>query len=355
MSAPSAFITGITGQDGSYLAARLLGKGYAVHGLVRPAASLDPHGLRHLRGLLGGDQPLTLHTGDMCDPASLTRALQAAQPDEVYNLAAQSHVHRSFEVPDYTAQVNGLGALRLLEALRALGWLGRVRLYQASTSELFGDTDAPRLDERAPFAPCSPYATAKLYAFWSVAQYRRAYGLFACNGILFNHESPRRPAAFVTRKVSQAAAAAKLGLLRAPLRLGDLDTIRDWGSAPEYVDSMWRMLQAPTPADFVIATGEGHTPRQWAEAAFAHVGLPLRWHGDGPAAYATSPGAPDPRAPLITVDPALLRPTEPRRLVGDPSKAADALGWRPQTTFAALVAQMVEHDLAALRAPHQAP
>jgi GDPmannose 4,6-dehydratase len=353
MSARVAFLTGITGQDGSYLAAYLLDKGYAVHGLVRPAALQDPaYGLRHLQGVMTGPHAgrLRLHAGDLCDPSAMTHLLRAIRPDEVYNLAAQSHVHRSFELPDYTAQVNGLGVLRLLESMRAADLLGTARFYQASTSELFGDTASDTLNESSPLTPCSPYATAKLFAFWTVAHYRRAYGLFACNGILFNHESARRPAAFVTRKVSRAAAAAGLGLLTEPLRLGDLHTVRDWGFAPEYVESMWRMLQGAAPDDFVIATGEGKTPKDFADAAFARVGLPLRWRGDGPTARATSDAAPDPSASLIVIDPALFRPAEPRRLVGDASRARRVLGWRPQTDFKALVAHMVDHDLQALRA-----
>jgi GDPmannose 4,6-dehydratase len=317
-----ALITGITGQDGSYLAELLLAKGYEVHGVIRRSSSFntsriddiyqDPHseGVR-----------LTLHYGDLNDASSLNHILRGVQPDEIYNLGAQSHVRVSFDVPEYTGEITGLGAVRLLEAIRESGI--RPRFYQASSSELFGTSSAPQC-ETTPFHPRSPYAAAKAYAYWIVVNYREAYGLYACNGILFNHESPRRGETFVSRKITRAAARIKLGL-QDRLYLGNLDARRDWGFAGDYVEAMWLMLQQQTADDFVIATGESHTVRELVELAFAEVGLDWRRH--------------------VELDNRYLRPTEVDALQGDASKARQRLNWRPRVGFPALVRMMVENDV----------
>ncbi len=342
-----ALITGITGQDGSYLAELLLAKGYEVHGIIRRASSFNTGRLDHLyRDPHLPDVRLKLHYGDLTDASNLSRLVETVEPSEIYNLGAQSHVQVSFQVPEYTAQVDALGTLRLLDAIKETGV--PCRFYQASTSELFGDVAETPQRETTPFRPRSPYAAAKLYAYWVVVNYREAYGLFATNGILFNHESPRRGKTFVTRKVTRAAARIAEGL-QDTLYLGNLSARRDWGYAPEYVDAMWRMLQADAPDDFVVATGETHTVRAFVDRAFARVGLPLRWEGEGVdevgvcAADEAGDGARVGQT-LVRVDPRYFRPTEVELLLGDPTKAREALGWAPKTRFADLVDLMVDHD-----------
>jgi len=337
-----ALITGITGQDGSYLAELLLEKGYEVHGLRRRASIPnigriehiyeDPH-VRH-RGVI-------LHYGDMTDSSNLIRLLQEIKPDEIYNLAAQSHVRVSFETPEYTANVDALGTLRLLEAVRILGLTEKTRIYQASTSELFGKVQELPQTEATPFYPRSPYAVAKLYAYWITVNYREAYGLWACNGILFNHESPRRDPTFVTRKITLAVARIAHGL-QEKLFLGNLDAKRDWGYAPDYVKAMWMMLQQDEPRDYVIATGETHSVREFVEEAFLNVGIRLEWHGSGVDEVGIDAQT---GKELVAVDPWYYRPTEVDILVGDASKAREELGWSPSVGFKELVRIMVEHDL----------
>ena len=336
----TALVTGITGQDGSYLAELLLAKGYQVHGLVRRSSSFNTERIDHIyEDPHAPIRRLHLHYGDLSDASNLSRLIERIQPDEVYNLGAQSHVKVSFEVPEYTADVDALGALRLLDAVREHG--GRVRYYQASSSELFGLVQETPQRETTPFYPRSPYAVAKLFAYWTVVNYREAYGLFATNGILFNHESPRRGKTFVTRKISRAAARIATGLDQR-LYLGNLDAKRDWGYAPEYVEAMWRMLQAPTPADYVIATGQTRTVREFASACFAHVGLPLRWEGSGVEERGIAVA--DGRV-VVEVDPTYFRPTEVDLLLGDATKAKNELGWVAKTTVAELAALMVDADL----------
>jgi len=341
-----ALITGVTGQDGAYLSALLLREGYVVHGVKRRASLLntervdplyeDPHvdGRRFI-----------LHYGDLTDSTNLIRILQETQPDEVYNLAAQSHVQVSFETPEYTANADAVGTLRLLEAIRILGLAAKTRFYQASTSEMFGLAQQVPQNERTPFYPRSPYGVAKLYGHWITVNYREAYGVFACSGILFNHESPLRGETFVTRKIARAAVRIADG--REPcLFLGNLGAKRDWGHARDYVEAMWRMLQQPQPDDFVIATGETHTVREFAERAFARVGLPLEWRGSGDeeVGVAASSGK-----TVVRVDPRYFRPTEVDLLVGDASKARERLGWEPRVRFAELVDLMVDAEVAAQR------
>ena len=339
-----AFVTGITGQDGSYLAELLLGKGYEVHGLIRRSSSFNTERIEHLyQDPHESDVHLHLHYGDLTDASNLSRLLDKIRPAEVYNLGAQSHVQVSFEVPEYTAQVDGLGALRLLDAIKENGL--NTRFYQASTSELFGLVQEVPQSERTPFYPRSPYACAKLYAYWLVVNYREAYGLHASNGILFNHESPRRGKTFVTKKITRAAARIAVGL-DDRLYLGNLDALRDWGYAPEYVEAMWRMLQQDTPRDLVIATGEAHSVREFASEAFARVGLPLRWEGAGIDERGVSEV--DGRV-LVQIDPRYFRPTEVEQLLGDPTLARETMGWTPQTSFAKLVQVMVDVDLAEAR------
>jgi GDPmannose 4,6-dehydratase len=336
---PRALVTGITGQDGSYLAELLLAKGYEVYGLVRHASVVNTERNAHL---LEGDAPsLHLVRGDLTDSPSLLRVLESLQPHEVYNLAAQSHVHVSFELPELTGDVTGLGAARLLEGIHQLGI--DARFYQASSSEMFGRVVETPQRETTPFHPRSPYAVAKVYAYHLTRNYREAYGMFAVNGILFNHESPRRGETFVTRKVTLAAARIRLGLQRT-LQLGNLDAMRDWGFAGDYVDAMWRMLQAETPDDYVVATGETHSVRELCELSFAAVGLPLRWEGEGIDERGL---AADGRV-LVAVDPRYFRPAEVDFLLGDSSRAQAELGWRPQVTFRELVEMMVAADLARL-------
>ena len=340
-----ALITGITGQDGSYLAEFLLEKGYEVHGIVRRSSTFNRGRIEHLylaRHIKdqkdnGG---LTLHYGDMTDSSSLMCILQAVQPDEIYNLAAQSHVKVSFEVPEYTAEVDAVGTLRLLEAVRNLGL--KARIYQASTSELFGKVVEVPQKETTPFYPRSPYGVAKQYGYWITKNYREAYGLFAVNGILFNHESERRGENFVTRKITLGACRIKMGM-QDKLYLGNLDARRDWGYAKDYVECMWLMLQHPVPEDFVIATGEYHTVREFCTLAFAEAGITLRWEGSGveEKGIDTATGK-----VLVQVDPKFFRPTEVEQLLGDPSKAKALLGWNPRkTTFEELVRLMVRSDM----------
>ena len=331
----TALITGITGQDGSYLAELLLEKGYAVHGVVRRASLANTARIDHLLGRI------TLHDGDLSDSSSLIRIIGIVQPDEIYNLAAQSHVQVSFDVPEYSGDVDALGVLRVLEAVRILGLTKKTRIYQASTSELFGKVEEVPQRETTPFHPYSPYAIAKQYGFWMVKEYREAYGMFAVNGILFNHESERRGENFVTRKITLAAARIAEGL-QDHLELGNMDSLRDWGYAKDYVECMWRMLQHDTPEDFVIATGEQHTVRDFTERAFAANGMTIRWEGSG----ADEKGY-DAKTDklLVSVNPQWFRPTDVNNLWGDPTKAKTVLGWNPQqTSYAELVRIMAEHD-----------
>jgi GDPmannose 4,6-dehydratase len=338
-----AFLTGITGQDGSYLAELLLAKGYEVWGMVRRASTFNRGRIDHLRADPQiYDVRLHLAYGDLNDASSLNRLLKVIQPHEIYNLGAQSHVQISFEVPEYTAEVTGLGVIRLLEAMRELNLMAR--FYQASSSELYGKVFETPQTERTPFYPRSPYAAAKAYAFYVTRNYREAYGIFAVNGILFNHESPRRGENFVTRKITRAVARIQAGL-QPRLTLGNLSAKRDWGFAGDYVEAMWRMLQAETPDDYVVATGETHTVREFCDLAFARAGLPLTWEGSGVDERGLGP---DGRV-LVAVDPKYFRPTEVDLLLGDSAKARRVLGWQPTVSFRSLVEMMVDADRAALR------
>ncbi len=346
VSAPVALITGITGQDGSYLAELLLAKGYVVHGIKRRSSSFNTQRIDHLYADPHDPKArLFLHYGDLTDATNLIRILQETQPDEIYNLGAQSHVQVSFETPEYTGNSDGLGTLRLLEAIRILGLAPKTRFYQASTSELYGKVQAVPQDETTPFYPRSPYAAAKLYAYWIVVNYREAYGMHASNGILFNHESPRRGETFVTRKITRAAAAIALGQQEC-LFLGNLDARRDWGHARDFVEGMWRIVQQDTPDDYVLATNETHTVRSFVERAFAETGVSLAWEGSGVAetGVCTQSGR-----VLVRIDPAYFRPTEVDLLIGNPAKAQRVLGWRHTVTLPEMVAEMVAHDLAELR------
>jgi GDPmannose 4,6-dehydratase len=342
MSEPKrALITGVTGQDGSYLVELLLEKGYEVHGIVRRASSFNTRRIDHLLSDGASHDPrLKLHYGDLLDSSSLSRIIERVAPHEVYNLGAQSHVHVSFQVPEYTAEANGVGTLRLLDAIREAKL--PARFYQASSSELYGKARETPQRENTPFHPRSPYACAKLYAYWQTINHREAYGLFACNGILFNHESPRRGEVFVTRKISRAVARIRLGL-QEKLVLGNLDARRDWGYAKDYVRAMWLMLQQPSPDDYVIATGETHTVREFCERAFAAAGLRIAWAGHGVEERGLDVAT---GRVLVEVDPKYFRPAEVDLLQGDASKARAALGWEPTVRFEGLVAMMVEADLA---------
>ena len=335
-----ALITGITGQDGSYLAELLLSKGYEVHGVVRRSSSFNTQRLDDLyQDPHEPERRLILHYGDLNDASSLNRILRVSNPDEIYNLGAQSHVKVSFDTPEYTGEVTGLGSTRLLEAIRELQI--RPRIYQASSSEMFGKVLETPQNENTPFYPRSPYGVAKVYAFWMTVNYREAYGLFAVNGILFNHESPRRGETFVSRKITRAVGRMKMGL-QDRLYLGNLDARRDWGFARDYVEAMWLMLQQDEPEDFVIATGETHTVRRFCELAFARAGIGLEWRGDG---FDERGVDPDTGRVLIEIDPRYLRPTEVDLLLGDASKAREKLGWTPRTSFEELVDLMVDGDL----------
>ena len=336
-----ALITGITGQDGSYLAEFLLGKGYEVHGIKRPASSFNTARIDHLyQDLHDPDVRFRLHYGDMADANSLTRIIQAVQPDEIYNLAAQSHVAVSFESPEYTANVDALGTLRLLDAIQTLGMVRDVRFYQASTSELYGLVRETPQKETTPFHPRSPYGVAKLYAYWITVNYREAYGLFACNGILFNHESPVRGETFVTRKITRGLARIKVGLQDC-LFLGNLDGKRDWGHARDYVEMQWLMLQQEEPDDYVIATGQQFSVREFVTAAAVELGMKLTWRGRGADEEAFNERG----QRVVAVDPHYFRPAEVETLVGDASKARVKLGWEPKVNFRELVAEMVAGDL----------
>lgn len=336
-----ALITGITGQDGAYLSELLLDKGYEVHGIKRRASSFNTQRVDHIyhdphfKGL-----PFYLHYGDLTDSTNLIRIIQEVQPDEIYNLAAQSHVQVSFEVPEYTADTDAMGTLRLLEAIRILGLQDKTKFYQASTSELFGKVQEVPQSEKTPFYPRSPYAAAKLYAYWITVNYREAYDMFAVNGILFNHESPLRGETFVTRKITRAAVRIAAGK-QDKLFLGNLDAKRDWGHAKDYVRGMYMILQQDKPDDYVLATGETHTVRFFCEQAFKHAGIPLTWEGEGvnEKGYHKETGD-----LLVEVDPRYFRPTEVDLLIGDPSKVKKKLGWKPEYTLEDLVKDMVESD-----------
>ena len=342
-----ALITGITGQDGSFLAEFLLEKGYEVHGIIRRSSSFNTGRIEHLYfdewvRDMKQQRSINLHYGDMTDSSSLIRIIQTTQPDEIYNLAAQSHVKVSFDVPEYTAESDATGTLRLLEAVRILGLERKTRIYQASTSELFGLVQETPQRETTPFYPRSPYGVAKLYGYWITKNYRESYGMFAVNGILFNHESERRGETFVTRKITLAAARIAAGQ-QDKLYLGNLDALRDWGYARDYVECMWLMLQHDQPEDFVIATGEQHSVREFTERAFAHVGIELRWQGEGVQEQGIDKAT---GRVLVEVDPKYFRPAEVETLLGDPTKAKTLLGWNPQkTSFEELVRLMVEHDV----------
>lgn len=331
-----ALITGITGQDGSYLAELLLDKGYEVHGLVRRSSSPNTSRIDHILGRV------SLHDGDLSDSSSLVRVMGLVRPDEVYNLAAQSHVGVSFDAPEYSGDVDALGALRVLESVRILGLEKTCRVYQASTSELYGKVEEVPQSEATPFHPYSPYAVAKQYGFWITREYREAYGMFACNGILFNHESPRRGEQFVTRKITRAAGRIACGL-QERLELGNLDSLRDWGYAKDYVECMWLIMQRDEPDDFVIATGVQHSVREFCEWSFRHMGIGIRWEGEGvdEKGYDSKTGK-----LVVAVNPAFYRPTDVVDLWGDPTKAREVLGWDPQrTSCEELCRIMAEHDL----------
>jgi len=337
-----ALITGITGQDGAYLADFLLKKGYEVHGIKRRASSFNTHRIDHLyQDPHEKDQRFILHYGDLADSSNLIRIIQQVQPDEIYNLGAQSHVQVSFEVPEYTADVDGIGTLRLLEAIRLLGLTHKTRFYQASTSELFGKVQEIPQKETTPFYPRSPYACAKLYAYWITVNYRESYGMYACNGILFNHESPIRGETFVTRKVTRAAARIKLGL-QEKLYMGNLDAKRDWGYAGDYVELMWLMLQQEKPDDYVMATGITNTVRDFITKAFREAGLELTWEGSGVDEKGRDRAT---GKVLVEVDPRYFRPAEVELLIGDPTKAITKLGWKPRVSLDELITMMVQADL----------
>ena len=343
MATKKALITGITGQDGAYLTELLLEKGYEVHGIKRRASQLNTDRIDHLyQDPHEENVRLKLHYGDLVDSTNLIRIVQEVQPDEIYNLAAQSHVQVSFETPEYTANADALGTLRLLEAIRILGMEKKVRFYQASTSELYGMVQEVPQSETTPFYPRSPYGVAKLYAFWIVKNYRESYGMHASNGILFNHESPRRGETFVTRKITRAVARIKLGMQDC-LYLGNLDAQRDWGHAKDYVEGMWRMLQQDTPDDYVLATGVTTTIRDFATMAFREVDITVAWRGEG----ANEEGyCPDTGNVLVKIDPRYFRPAEVDLLIGDPSKAQNVLGWKASTTLVEMCREMVQSDLA---------
>jgi len=348
MSGKTALITGITGQDGAYLAELLLGKGYTVHGIKRRSSSFNTGRIDHLyQDPHVPDARFFLHYGDLTDATNLIRIIQETRPDEIYNLGAQSHVQVSFETPEYTANADGIGTLRLLEALRILDMGGHTRFYQASTSELFGRVRETPQSETTPFHPRSPYAAAKAYAYWITVNYREAYGFHASNGILFNHESPRRGETFVTRKITRAVAAIEYGL-EPKLFLGNLDARRDWGHARDYAEGMWRIVQHDRADDFVLATGETHSVREFVERAFAVVGRRLAWRGSGADEVGVDAAT---GAVLVEVDPRYFRPSEVELLQGDATKARTVLGWTHRVGFDALVEEMVRADLEALAAP----
>lgn len=338
----TALITGATGQDGAYLAEFLLDKGYEVHGVKRRASQFNTNRIDHLyQDPHQTDRRFILHYGDMTDATNLIRIIQEVQPDEIYNLAAQSHVAVSFETPEYTANADGLGPLRILEAIRLLGLTEKTRFYQASTSELYGLVQETPQSETTPFYPRSPYAAAKLYAYWITVNYREAYGIYGCNGILFNHESPTRGETFVTRKISRGLARMQVGLSDS-IYLGNMDAKRDWGHAKDFVEAQWMILQQDTPEDYVVATGQQYSVRQFAEVAAAELGMDLEWRGSGvdEEGWDRNSGK-----RVIAVDPRYFRPTEVETLLGDPEKARRQLGWEPRISFHELVAEMVAEDL----------
>lgn len=334
-----ALVTGITGQDGSYLLEILLEKGYEVHGIIRRSSSFNTGRIDHLYNNpeINGKR-MFLHYGDVTDTSNLNRLLEAIEPNEIYNLAAQSHVKVSFEIPEYTAEVDAVGTLRFLDAIRETGL--RTRFYQASTSELFGKVQEIPQSEKTPFYPRSPYGVAKLYGYWIVVNYREAYGIYACNGILFNHESPRRGETFVTRKITLAASRIKLGLQN-KLTIGNLHSKRDWGYAPEYCEGMWRMLQQEKPEDYILATGETHTVKEFIETVFSELEMNLVWKGEKEKEIGI---AQKDGKVLIEVDPRYYRPTEVELLIGNPAKAKEKLGWAPKTTFSGLAKMMANAD-----------
>jgi len=346
MAKRTALITGVTGQDGAYLAELLLSKGYRVHGVKRRSSSFNTARVDHLYvDPHESDPAFRLHYGDMTDATNLIRLVQETEPDEIYNLAAQSHVQVSFDTPQYTANADALGALNLLEAIRILKKEKKVRFYQASTSELYGKVQEVPQRETTPFYPRSPYAAAKLYAYWITVNYREAYGIHASNGILFNHESPLRGETFVTRKITRAVAAIELGIQH-KLYLGNLDAKRDWGHARDYVEGMWMMVQQAVADDYVLATGETHSVREFVELAFSHIGRTIEWRGREVDEKGVDARTGD---VLVEIDPQYFRPTEVELLLGDPSKAHAKLGWRHRTTFSDLVREMVEADLNTVR------
>jgi GDPmannose 4,6-dehydratase len=336
-----ALITGVTGQDGAYLAEFLLNKGYEVHGIKRRSSLFNTQRIDHLYQDPHSNHPrLVLHYGDMTDTSSLVEVVQKIQPDEIYNLAAQSHVMVSFEEPEYTANADALGALRILEAIRLLGLSKTIRFYQASTSEMFGLVRESPQSETTPFYPRSPYGVAKVYGYWITVNYRESYGMYACNGILFNHESPIRGETFVTRKITRALTHIKVGLQDC-LYLGNLDSLRDWGHARDYVEAQWLMLQQETPQDYVIATGEQHSVREFIDVAARELDMPLRWQGKGVEEHAVNQHG----EIIVRVDPRYFRPAEVETLLGNPEKARRELGWKSRTTFKELVTEMVTEDL----------
>ena len=345
MTNKTALITGVTGQDGALLSELLLGKGYTVHGIKRRSSSFNTARVDHIyQDPHERDQRFILHYGDLTDSANLFRIIQKCQPDEVYNLAAMSHVAVSFEMPEYTADANALGTLRILEAIRTLGLEKKTRFYQASTSELYGQVRETPQRETTPFYPRSPYAVSKLFAYWITVNYREAYGMYACNGILFNHESPLRGETFVTRKITRALARIKLGLQDC-LYLGNLSALRDWGHARDYVQMQWLMLQQDKPEDYVIATGVQYSVRDFVNAAATALGMQISWSGTG----LEETGADEQDRVIVRVDPRYFRPTEVETLLGDPSRAREELGWVPRVTFADMVAEMVQEDLTAAK------
>jgi GDPmannose 4,6-dehydratase len=347
MSEPKvALITGVTGQDGALLAELLLSKGYIVHGIKRRSSLINTDRVDHLyQDPHEANVRFFMYYGDLTDATNLIRIVQEVQPDEIYNLAAQSHVQVSFETPEYTANSDALGTLRLLEAIRILNLAGKTRFYQASTSELYGKVQAIPQTETTPFYPRSPYAAAKLYAYWITVNYREAYGMHASNGILFNHEGPTRAETFVTRKITRAVAAIELGL-QSKLYLGNLDAKRDWGHARDYVEGMWRILQQPEPDDYVLATGEAHSVREFVERAFAEIGIEIAWRGSGVAEQGLDVKT---GRVLVEIDPEYFRPTEVDFLLGDATKARTKLGWVHTTSFADLVKEMVASDLVLMK------
>jgi GDPmannose 4,6-dehydratase len=345
MTSKTALITGVTGQDGALLSELLLQKGYTVHGIKRRSSSFNTSRIDHIyQDPHEAGRRYVLHYGDLTDSGNILRVIEKAQPDEVYNLAAMSHVAVSFEMPEYTADVNALGTLRILEAIRTLGLEKKTRFYQASTSELYGKVREVPQRETTPFYPRSPYAVSKLFAYWITVNYREAYGMYACNGILFNHESPLRGETFVTRKITRALARIKL-CLQDCLYLGNLSALRDWGHARDYVEMQWLMLQQDRPEDYVIATGAQYSVRQFVDAAAAALGMQISWSGQGLDEIGTD----EQGRVIVRVDPRYFRPTEVETLLGDPSRAREELGWTPRTSFADMVAEMVQEDLTAAK------